>query len=113
MMYEKNLEWLEEIGVDSEILRLSKLRHEKRVALIHINYEIDRIHRWWSCLDSEKTKTLAEYHSIDLQMAEIDGRLLLISDIPKAMKKESTIEKLVSKLSVDERAELIKELKNF
>ena len=112
-MYKRSQIWLEEAGEDSVLKKLRKLRHTERVSLCHINYEIDRIHRWWSALEAERSRVLAKYHSIDLQLAEIDGRLLFIKDVPKLTKLETDTSKILKKLSAEERSALIEELKNL
>lgn len=116
-MYYKWIEWQEEAVTDGRILKLRKLRHQTKVDLCHVKYEIHRIHLWWSALLSEQIHLTSLYHAVDLELAELDGRLVRIADLGEQVKKENTkkqsLKSAVAKLSDEERLALIKELQNI
>ena len=109
-MYYKQQEWLEAVAIDSKIDKLSKQRHKAKVTLCHISHELDNIHSWQSALICEQYRVRAEYHAVDLKMAELDGRLFVVEEVPVIKRKYDSFEHALKALSAEERAELINQL---
>jgi hypothetical protein len=114
-MYYKHREWLEEVSSDITLdNQLEVLRRQKnfyRTEVCHLEYECFRLYGLYSQARLALGRAKLAYQKTDYALACQDGRLTIIDEIRLEDEKMKNIQSILSKMTNDERAKLIDELR--
>ena len=113
-MYHKWIEWQEDAGLDSRIGALMERRKNALIEIVYLQYQFNRQFTEMCKTRAHLENAKSLHKEIDRQLAEIDGRLLIIPPKEERRKKQRTkydINKLVNSLSTEELTDLITRLR--
>lgn len=105
-------QWLEDAGLESQILNWVKKRKEKRLEIYHHQHKLLQFECLTSAIRADMFRAMKEYEEIDLEMAEFDGRMSVVR-VETTKKAEKKISKEIKDMTLDERQKLIKELESM
>ena len=109
MMHQRFIEWQQDAALDSQIWALIVKRKDKRREIYYHQHYLLAQETVCAQIRNHLYRSMKEYEEIDLQLAQIDGRLSFVR-MEKTKKREKKRDKTLSNLSVDQLTELITQL---
>lgn len=110
-MFDKWRQWQEDAALDSKLEAMRKRRKNHRLNMICLNHVKERLLLDLAVINGHIAKEQVMYHTIDRDLAEIDGRKSNILEEIKFFKREDDIKKIVKKLGPEQRKKLLEMLK--
>jgi len=112
-MWDLWLQWQEDAALDSEIERLIMQRKSELITIYCLEWQVARQHLTLAETRAMLNKVKVKYHSIDAELAKIDGRFSIVEMVKSEMKRDSQVKNLLKGMSKSERTALIDELRSI